>query len=1032
MKPKKYILPLLLLVTLITSLGGIKVPPHPSYRQVPTAWAASDKRMPLPEDGLFAKRTGELPNNILVLRVQFSDLYFINTPEYPDYLSHDDEFFDRWMIHLTDFFAEASHFDYILEYHLYPQVITLPRPLAYYGADTPERIDGRIGEFALDVKDAVDDEIDFSQYGGIIIFHAGAGQESDVDAKHTEQIWSTFLTRKSLQSHLDPDNDDYPGLETNDGVHLTNIVIIAEHEFQDYFPAEGEPDAEVYLFSIYGVLAHQFGHVLGLPTLFDNDSSDGASQGIGNWGLMGTGVWNASGYVPAQLSAFSRLFLGWEDPIVVSGDMDALPVDYWLDHSPYARRLYKVPISETEYYLIENRQQNPDGSLDPYNNQPSFSFKLLEEGEQDYYEEAPLLPYFNFMKNRYAGCEWDFFLPGLGGPFPPGQAILQDGSGLLIWHIDEEVIAQKFTPNFDLNRINGNAHHKGVDLEEADGIQHLDSSVYDIYKWGSPFDAFRYGNNDYFGHPMHDGIMSLPTAESYYGGIPLEIYDISHSSNRMSFSVRFSWRLSSEYEGENPINAAFIDLDGDGEDELFYAMPNGYIYVWKDDILMPGYPKRRLPVHNHYTWDGQHLYIPMQLENISRLHRMDANGSLYLFTAFDQYWASHPVDCDSHLYLPINTPQGGILYRHHKDSGETSEELTFDHPIATNLIWDQERLAILTREPDSYYRLWRYHPQTGELGSLLLDIPADSTVVGMFQTSLKADEDTHFIIQCTNSMYVFNEDGEPLPGFPFIHDAICTAPLTLADFDQNGYLDIILGCENGVIMIDYSGQLMSPESLIGDSSEEGGFSSGALAVDLDGDGSPELLGCFGHNQLKVYNNDYRLQRGYPVSFATRSRNLPLLGRNAEGNGYIYTVSDNGSVYRKDLPPDATFHLDDIWHTEYANLQRTACFFPGEMPNTYNTTSLFVKDEVYIYPNPLKSIYGNQINLSIMTNTDAALDVRIYDIGGNLVFSEKGRTKAYLKNRKAINIPAHKLKTGVYIAVVKANNESRRIKFAVEK
>ena len=103
-----------------------------------------------------------------------------------------------------------------------------------------------------------------------------------------------------------------------------------------------------------------------------------------------------------------------------------------------------------------------------------------------------------------------------------------------------------------------------------------------------------------------------------------------------------------------------------------------------------------------------------------------------------------------------------------------------------------------------------------------------------------------------------------------------------------------------------------------------------------------------------------------------------------------------------------------------------------MPNTYKSTSLFVKDEVYIYPNPLKSIYGNQINLSVMTNTDAALDVRIYDIGGNLVYSEKGRTKAYLKNRKAINIPADKLKTGVYIAVVKANNESRRIKFAVEK
>jgi hypothetical protein len=171
------------------------------------------------------------------------------------------------------------------------------------------------------------------------------------------------------------------------------------------------------------------------------------------------------------------------------------------------------------------------------------------------------------MTNRYISSEWDFFLPGYG------MSPLTDGSGILIWHIDENIIAENFTENFDRNRINGNAYHKGVDLEEADGFQHLDTAVYDINKWGGPDDSFRAGNNDYFGDSTYQGLTWLPTAESYYGGIPLEIYNISASANTMSFSVRFAWRLDAGYSGVNTLPAAAIDFDGDGTKEIFYPCP---------------------------------------------------------------------------------------------------------------------------------------------------------------------------------------------------------------------------------------------------------------------------------------------------------------------------------------------------------------------------------------------------------------------------------------------------------------------------
>ncbi|HBK59214.1 MAG TPA: hypothetical protein DDZ84_00260 [Firmicutes bacterium] len=52
-----------------------------------------------------------------------------------------------------------------------------------------------------------------------------------------------------------------------------------------------------------GIFAHEFGHALVLPDLYDYD---GSSQGVGNWCLMAGGSWNwtdGSGDTPAQMSA---------------------------------------------------------------------------------------------------------------------------------------------------------------------------------------------------------------------------------------------------------------------------------------------------------------------------------------------------------------------------------------------------------------------------------------------------------------------------------------------------------------------------------------------------------------------------------------------------------------------------------------------------------------------------------------------------------------------------------------------------------
>lgn len=1010
------------------------VPPHPLNKNVPAGYRPTRIEMPAVGSPTYVQSPKTVPDDILVLRVQFSDVKFQSAAVYPDDLVHDAAFFDRWMLHLSDFFADASHYSYDLDWTLYPTVFTMSQTMDYYGTDTVDSIDVNLDDFTSELLAQADPAIDFGDYDGVIIFHAGAGQESDLNGINGGEIWSTFLTRKRLQAWFDPENDLYPGLATADGVNLTNIVIVPEHEYQDYFPGEGEDNADVYLFSIYGVLAHQFGHLIGLPTLFDNDSSDGTSQGIGNWGLMGTGVWNASGYVPAQVDPWCRMYLGWEPAITVTQDTQNLAVDYFLDSWPERNRLYKIPISDTEYFLVENRQQNPDGSLDPYSNLPSYTFKLLPEGEQDYYENYPLLPYFNFMENRYGGSEWDFMLPGLGGPIPTGMGTPVDGSGLLIWHIDENVIAEKFTANFDQNYVNGNAQHKGIDIEEADGIQNLDVAAANQYKYGGPYDTFRAGNNDYFGNQSQNGVLSLPTAESYYGGIPLEIYDISASGNQMTFSVRFGWNLSAGYTGENPINACSVDFDGDGENELFYPMPDGQLNLWKNELPALGFPIMRQPMEYNYIWDGTDFYLPMQLGELARLYRLGHDDGAYEVNIDGAQWAAQPVGWGDKVFLAANMvdTNRGRLYAYDKVSGQLEQLQEFEEPIVSNLVLFRNRLYIPCGENGPHF-LRNYNLDNGEFRMQMLAVPADSLLVGLFRAPLvPGSQNGEMIVQYANSIYAFDTDLQLLPGFPYIHDMQTTAPLTIADWDINGSLDLIISSDQGVAVIDYAGARMSPASLNLAASDSLAFNSGALAMDLDHDGSKELIGSFGFNRLNCWEQDWREKTGFPVSFAGRSRNLPVFGQGSDGQFYAWVAADNGRIFRKALPYAIPADLDSGWFCEYGNLLRQASRDDAQLPNQYQSSQLFIPGEVYIYPNPLKSLYGDKLTLSLMTNRDTDFTLKIFDINGTLIYTQKSHAKAYLRNRDLIDIPEGKFHSGVYIAVISADTDSHRLKFAVEK
>ncbi len=108
-----------------------------------------------------------------------------------------------------------------------------------------------------------------------------------------------------------------------------------------------------------GVFAHELGHGFGLPDLYVTTSNQ-HHEGIGNWGLMGTGSWGCDGrsaHSPCHMSAWSKEVLGWADiqtldPGTDLGTLSLPPVET-------TGTIFRMNSGDgsSEYLLLENRQR---------------------------------------------------------------------------------------------------------------------------------------------------------------------------------------------------------------------------------------------------------------------------------------------------------------------------------------------------------------------------------------------------------------------------------------------------------------------------------------------------------------------------------------------------------------------------------------------------------------------------------------------------------------------------------------------------
>jgi M6 family metalloprotease-like protein len=203
----------------------------------------------------------------------------------------------------------------------------------YYGYNQGFKLARELAEEAVTAADTTVNFADYDSDGDcyvdtVMIIHQGTGTEASGDYN---DIWShawniTYITNDNASCGA---------------IKISNYTM--------------EPEILQGNIHTVGVFAHEYGHALGLPDLYDTDDS---SEGIGNWDLMAGGAWNKVtklGDTPAHLSAWSKYALGWVVPHLVTAELSNESIEQVATQADVYQFLTGSPLTGGEYFLVENR-----------------------------------------------------------------------------------------------------------------------------------------------------------------------------------------------------------------------------------------------------------------------------------------------------------------------------------------------------------------------------------------------------------------------------------------------------------------------------------------------------------------------------------------------------------------------------------------------------------------------------------------------------------------------------------------------------
>ncbi|MDI6802843.1 MAG: T9SS type A sorting domain-containing protein [Bacteroidota bacterium] len=943
-------------------------------------------------------------------------------------------YFESHLQFLENYWLKVTNGKLIVKTTILDSVYHLSQKMQYYSPPKNSTTFSEIGSLvheAWRLIDSTTPNIAFENFDAFCIFHAGVGRDVDLTSVYgydptPYDIPSIYFGLKNLQQIF---GSSYQGVLVKGGqFHIKNSLVLPETENR-LLPSIG--GTSLLQLSINGLLAGTFGSYLGLPDLFNTKTG---RTGIGRFGLMdGQSMFSWSGLFPPEPSAWEKYFLDKKFKLGSTHIVDVQPGENICDLPAVGLStidtIYRLPINAREYFLMENRNR------DANRNGSTITFNFNGQQIQKYYQRDTTR-YSAFNQRDVFGVvtdidEFDWSLPG--GVTKDGKFF--DG-GILIWHIDENVI----DANYASNTINADPKRRGVDLEEADGSQDLGQS-YGMLNPGSgsedgtSLDFWFSGNSapvykNKFSQNTHPNSMSYDFANSY-----IAIKDFTERSPRMSAKVILGDDVVKplpgypKFIGEKAKNLSPQIIDNrifiSNGDSIFVFLPDGRSGTTDSNGLFSSnggnYP---------LTSDGNSNFIGVKDSTLFSFKPYDSNSD----SIFESIEVRNTIQFPSKIttspifirtldsaYIFIGC-ENGFIYDTSKNGFKVSNNkvTSLSGFYAPSVVVDWKKgntfdptLIIAGTSRDSV-KITQFEKMSA--------LPYISNTWEIATLGRSETQSRFYAVVDIggNTLILFDTDLNPYKQINNLDGKI--SGTAISDLNNDGSRDVVVSAGRKIYAFNHNGFMLDHFPItVSDT-----VTSPPIIADVDGDGTLDVLVSTKNNLIHAYSAKGKSIFGFPISISNGATAVMSIAEATQTQpGILAAMSSDGYLYAWELPSVKSV----TWGNYRGNVQHTASENSSLTGNPIS--EFFPTSRAYNWPNP---VYDGKTNIRFYVRENSVATIKIFDMAGDLVDELRTNATGGIDNEVEWN--ASKVQSGVYYANIKVdgsgNSGSTIIKIAVVK